>query len=234
MPNWIAPAIRWRTRDSCIQHLRQPSLQPGWPAGRRRRIFRHEGRTTKRPSPTNWFVAAGVDHRLRSPPETIDQEYDIEWQARSGQPGRSRACRRHADDIALFTDIDALPITDKIGSDIAAAAESRLHPMRSELTRKPVAGLPAAPTRASRMPRAGRGRQRAAIADATNTQVEHPPAPQTLACGTLNAQAASRILGLGTRTFDWGTPVIVRVDPRAGRNALLQIQHNRRHSRYRK
>ena len=61
------------------------------------------------------WLAAGVDHRLRCClQETIDQEYDIEWQARLGQPGRATHVDEHADDIALFTDVDALPIADQL------------------------------------------------------------------------------------------------------------------------
>src|SRR5229473_732629 len=65
------------------------------------------------------WLAAGVDHRLRCClQETIDQEYDIEWQPSFSQSGRAAHVDEHADDIALFTDINALPIADKIGADI--------------------------------------------------------------------------------------------------------------------
>src|SRR5216684_4267121 len=85
------------------------------------------------------WLAAGVDHRLRGRlQETIDQEYDIERQARLGQPGRAAHVDEHADDIALFTDIDALPIADEIRTDIGR--QQRNHGyicLRSELAGKP-------------------------------------------------------------------------------------------------
>src|SRR6266496_1394828 len=85
------------------------------------------------------WLAAGVDHRLRCClQETIDQEYDIERQARLSQPGRSAHVDEHADDIALFTDIDALPIADEIRTDIGRQQRNhRYIRMRSELTCKP-------------------------------------------------------------------------------------------------
>ena len=64
-------------------------------------------------------LPAGVDHRLRCGlQETIDQEHDIERQTRLGHPGRPAHVDEHADDIALFTDVDAAPVADKVGADI--------------------------------------------------------------------------------------------------------------------
>src|ERR1700692_3678881 len=74
------------------------------------------------------WLSAGVDHRLRGRlQETIDQEYDIEWQPRLGQLGRSAHVDEHADDIALFTDVDAAPIADKIGADIGWQHRNNRH-----------------------------------------------------------------------------------------------------------
>ncbi len=117
------------------------------------------------------WLAAGVDHRLRCClQETIDQEYDIEWQPSFSQPGRAAHVDEHADDIAFFTDIDALPIADKIGSDVGR--QQRNHGyirMRSELTRKPDRRVGAgANARKHECLAARRWRQRAAIAHDTN------------------------------------------------------------------
>src|SRR5437667_1937502 len=123
------------------------------------------------------WLAAGVDHRLRGRlQEAIDQEYGIEWQARLGQPGRSAHVDEHADDIALFTDIDALPVADEIRTDIGGQHRNdRYIGLRSELTGEPdrrVAG--SADARKHERLAAGRPRQRAAIAHDTNTAGRAP------------------------------------------------------------
>ena len=123
------------------------------------------------------WLAAGVQHRLRGRlQETIDQEYGIERQARLGQPGRSAHVDEHADDIALFTDIDALPVADEIRTDIGGQHRNdRYIGLRSELTGEPdrrVAG--SADARKHERLAAGRPRQRAAIAHDTNTAGRAP------------------------------------------------------------
>src|ERR1700676_3900830 len=117
------------------------------------------------------WLSAGVDHRLRDRlQETIDQEYDIEWQPRLGQLGRSAHVDEHADDIALFTDVDAAPIADKIGTDIGRQnGNDGYIGLRSKLTCKPdrrVGG--GANARKHKCLAAGRPRQRAAIAHDAN------------------------------------------------------------------
>src|SRR3954452_20524209 len=64
-------------------------------------------------------LAPGIDHRLRRClQETIYQEYDIERQPGFSELGRSPHVNKHADNIMLFTDVDATSIADKIGTHI--------------------------------------------------------------------------------------------------------------------
>jgi len=118
------------------------------------------------------WLAAGVDHRLRGRlQETIDQEYDIERQARLGKPGRAAHVDEHADDIVLFTDVDAFPVANKIGADVGGQQGNDGYiGLRSKLTCKPDRRVGAgANARKHECLAAGRRRQRAAIAHDTNT-----------------------------------------------------------------
>ena len=188
------------------------------------------------------WLAAGVDHRLRCClQETIDQEYDIEWQARLGQPGRAAHVDEHADDIALFTDVDALPIADKIGSDIGR--QQRNHGyirMRSELTCKPDRWVGAGANAGKHeCLAAGRRRQRAAIAHDTNTagRAARPASADARVrhiepeAGFENAQTPGHAHPpVGVRHHDRSAPAL---EHRASA-ARCKYQHNRRHIEDRK
>ena len=126
-----------------------------------------------RPSPTNWFgwPPASINRLRRRLEEAIDQEYDVERQARLGELGRSAHIDEHADDIAFFTDVDAVPIADKIGVDVGRQHGNNGYiRLRSKLTGQPDGRVGAgANARKHKCFTAGRPRQRAAIANDTHT-----------------------------------------------------------------
>jgi len=137
----------------------------------------------------------------------------------------SRACRRTCCDIALFTDIDALPIRTK-SAHIGSRAESG-YIACVELT---AAGSPGSgsATRASTNARGRNVRQRAAIADDTKRQVEHRACLRRTRMA-FESQVASRILRPWHAHFPIGvrTVIVPRRPSSSAEAARCKYQHNR-------
>ena len=116
-------------------------------------------------------LSAGLDHRLRRGlEETIDQENDVERQPGFGHLGRSAHVDEHADDIALLTNVDAVPVADKIGPDIGRQHRNDGDiALRPKLACKPDRRVATgADAREHEGLASRRSRQRAAIADYAN------------------------------------------------------------------
>ena len=113
-------------------------------------------------------LAAGVGHRARHRVDkAVDQEHDVEGQARLRQAGRAAHVDEHADDVALLADIDALAVAHEIGADVGRQhRDDRDVGLRPQLAGEPDRGIAAgADARQHESLASGRPRQRAPVAD---------------------------------------------------------------------
>src|SRR5262249_38083777 len=56
----------------------------------------------------------GIERRLRNgSKEPVDQEYDVEWQPRFGEFGRTAHINEHADDVMLLADVHATTLAQQ-------------------------------------------------------------------------------------------------------------------------